>query len=195
MPLGYFGRDYVLYRDEQGVPHILDAHCRHLGAHLGYGGRVEGSAIRCPFHSWKWGRDGVCEDIPYGKRIPEAACIAAFETRERNGFILLWHHAEGHPPDYEIPAIEEYGSSDWTPYSKLEWRVKSRMYYSPIGRPVQSRSSPLHSSHTLLSVAGSNGAPSCSHNSVGGTLGLPIIPGLFQCNSRRFLTGHLELSL
>ncbi len=65
---------------------------------------------------------------------------------------------------------------------------------STIGRSVQSRSSPSHSSHTLLLVTGSNGAPCCGHNRVGGTLGLPIIPGLFQGNSRRFLTGHLVFS-
>ena len=127
-PLQYFGRDYVLYRDKRGAPHVLDAHCRHLGAHLGYGGKVEGSGLRCPFHGWKWGCDGVCVDIPYGKRIPKAARIDSFEVRERNGFILLWRHADGAAPDYEIPEIEEYGSGEWMPYTKLEWRVKSRMY-------------------------------------------------------------------
>ena len=25
LPLEYFGRDFVLYRDEEGAPHILDA--------------------------------------------------------------------------------------------------------------------------------------------------------------------------
>jgi len=128
MPLEYFGRDYVLYRDDEGEPHILEAHCRHLGAHLAYGGLVDGTGLRCPFHAWRWGPDGVCNDIPYGKRIPEQARIDAFETREVNGFVLLWHHAEGKPPDYEVPAIAEYGSEDWTPYTKLTWKVKSRMY-------------------------------------------------------------------
>ena len=29
-PLLVDGREYVLYRDEEGLPHILDGHCRHL---------------------------------------------------------------------------------------------------------------------------------------------------------------------
>src|SRR5690554_7382987 len=50
-PIRYFGRDYVLFRTESGALSLLDAFCPHLGAHLGYGGRVEGESIRCPFHA------------------------------------------------------------------------------------------------------------------------------------------------
>ena len=54
VPLKYFGRELVLYRGEDGVAHLLDAHCPHLGAHLGHGGRVVGADIECPFHAWKF---------------------------------------------------------------------------------------------------------------------------------------------
>ena len=53
-PLHYFGVDLVVYRDDDGVAHVLDAHCPHLGAHLGHGGLVCGPALRCPFHGWRW---------------------------------------------------------------------------------------------------------------------------------------------
>jgi len=49
MPLQYFGRDLVLFRTESGAPQVLDAHCGHMGAHLGHGGRVEGDSIVCHF--------------------------------------------------------------------------------------------------------------------------------------------------
>ncbi|HVM63785.1 MAG TPA: Rieske 2Fe-2S domain-containing protein, partial [Acidimicrobiales bacterium] len=49
VPLRYFGRDLVLYRTEQGRAVVVDAHCPHMGAHLGYGGVVDGEGIRCPF--------------------------------------------------------------------------------------------------------------------------------------------------
>ena len=42
-PLRYLGRDLVLWRGEDGAPHVMDAYCPHLGAHLGYGGRVADS--------------------------------------------------------------------------------------------------------------------------------------------------------
>src|SRR5512145_2144386 len=60
-PLFLLGRDLVLFRDEEGVARVLDAHCRHLGAHLGHGGKVEGGGIRCPFHAWRWNGEGVCD--------------------------------------------------------------------------------------------------------------------------------------
>ena len=75
-PLHYFERDLVVYRSESGEPHVLDAHCTHLGAHLAVGGKVEGNCIRCPFHGWKFdGADGSCAEIPYGgsTRIPSRA--------------------------------------------------------------------------------------------------------------------------
>lgn len=32
-PLHYFGQDLMLFRSEDGVAHVIDAHCPHLGAH------------------------------------------------------------------------------------------------------------------------------------------------------------------
>ncbi len=69
-PLHYFGRELVVFRGEDGVAHVLDAHCPHLGAHLGFGGRVEGGALRCPFHGWLWNGDGRCLEVPYAGRVP-----------------------------------------------------------------------------------------------------------------------------
>ncbi|MEN3271267.1 MAG: hypothetical protein V7636_28, partial [Actinomycetota bacterium] len=42
LPIEYFGKELVLFRTEAGEAVVLDAHCPHLGAHLGYGGTVEG---------------------------------------------------------------------------------------------------------------------------------------------------------
>ena len=70
-PVHALGRDFVLYRGEDGRARVLDAYCRHLGAHLGVGGKVEGNAIRCPFHGWLYeGEGGRCIEIPYAKKIP-----------------------------------------------------------------------------------------------------------------------------
>ena len=49
-PLRFFGEDLVAYRDESGALHVLEAHCRHLGAHIGHGGKVVGECVECPFH-------------------------------------------------------------------------------------------------------------------------------------------------
>ena len=41
------GREVVAFRTVTGSLGVLDAHCPHLGAHLGHGGRVVGEALRC----------------------------------------------------------------------------------------------------------------------------------------------------
>ena len=53
-PARYFGRDFVIWRSAAGELRVFDAHCPHLGAHLGHGGKVEGESIRCPFHAWEF---------------------------------------------------------------------------------------------------------------------------------------------
>ena len=112
--LKYFGKDLVLFRDESGNAHVLDAHCPHLGAHLGKGGRVEGDSIRCPFHAWKFNGSGECTDVPYGSKIPSGACVPAWNTIEKNGLIMVWHHPKGEPPAWGIPDVPEYNHEDWT---------------------------------------------------------------------------------
>src|SRR4051812_27757668 len=64
--LHYFDRDLVLFRSADGTPHVLNAHCMHLGAHLAVGGKVEADCIQCPFHGWKFNGEGACTEIPYG---------------------------------------------------------------------------------------------------------------------------------
>ena len=59
-PIHYFGEDLVLFRTRSGQARVLDAFCPHLGAHLGYGGRVMGETVRCPFHGWQF--DGTTGD-------------------------------------------------------------------------------------------------------------------------------------
>ncbi len=125
-PLALFGTELVLFRDADGNAAVLDAFCPHLGAHLGFGGEVEGDGVRCPFHSWKWGRDGSCLDIPYAKKIPPRARIRSWPVRERNGLILVWHHDRGAEPDWEIPDLAELSSDDWTPLEVRRWEVKAR---------------------------------------------------------------------
>ena len=114
-PLRYFGRDLVLFRAEEG-PAVLDAFCPHLGAHLGHGGSVEGDAIRCPFHAWRFNARGECVGIPYASKIPKQATLRPWPVVERNGAIFVWHCADGTEPSWEVPVIAEYGTEAWTPW-------------------------------------------------------------------------------
>ncbi|XP_072144160.1 cholesterol 7-desaturase nvd-like [Dermacentor andersoni] len=64
--LNVIGLELVAFRTEDGVAHVLDAYCPHLGAHLGVMGRVVGDCIECPFHGWRFqGDTGACTHVPY----------------------------------------------------------------------------------------------------------------------------------
>jgi nitrite reductase/ring-hydroxylating ferredoxin subunit len=118
MPLYCFGRHLVLFRTESGAPRLMDAHCPHLGAHLGVGGRVRGETIQCPFHGWRFhGDTGSCVEVPYDDVdfIPKKAHARSYPTLERNQMIWAWHHLEGKEPFYDVPVVPEFSDPDWLP--------------------------------------------------------------------------------
>lgn len=113
--LNYFGTQLVAFRGEDGDVKILDSFCPHMGADLS-NGWVEGNSLRCPFHSWRWGGDGVCDDIPYAKRIPSRAKIKSWPTLEQNNFLFVWNDPEDNPPvaNQEPPRMEECFNGEWS---------------------------------------------------------------------------------
>ena len=128
MPLYCFGRDLVLFRTESGTPRLFDAHCPHLGAHLGIGGRVEGDCLQCPFHGWKFdGETGSCVEVPYDDIdfIPAKARTRSYPTLERNHMIWAWHHLEDEKPFYDVPVVPEFDDSDWLPMEVRAFSVAS----------------------------------------------------------------------
>lgn len=112
-PLIAVARDLVVYRDDSGAAHVADAHCPHLGAHLG-GGKVIGDAIKCPYHGWSFGSDGHCVDIPYHDgRIPARACVRTYPVVEQDGYVFFWYHPESAPPAFELPRVDVFGDGSW----------------------------------------------------------------------------------
>jgi 3-ketosteroid 9alpha-monooxygenase subunit A len=105
-PLRYFGEDLVAYRDESGELHVLSGHCRHLGAHIGHGGKVVGDCVECPFHGWRWGPDGTNRYIPYQPDRPNRALrLRVYPVREQYGCVFVWHQPDGKEPHWELPDL------------------------------------------------------------------------------------------
>lgn len=128
LPLHYFGKDLVLFRTENGKPHLLDAHCPHLGTHLGYGGKVQGNAIQCPFHGWQFNSNGYCVHIPYASNVPPKTQINIWPIREVNGVIVVYHHNQGTPPTWEIPELPEFTCGEWTQFRQVRrWKIYSHV--------------------------------------------------------------------
>lgn len=114
-PLRYFSEDLVAYRGTSGEVCVMNAHCPHLGAHLGYGGKVAGDDIICPFHGWRWDSKGCNVEIPYGTRTNRAQVIRTWHVREHYDLVLVWYDALERDPQWEPPAIEEYDEPDRYP--------------------------------------------------------------------------------
>jgi 3-ketosteroid 9alpha-monooxygenase subunit A len=123
--LHYFDRELVATRGDDGVARVFDAHCPHLGAHLGFGGKVDGDGVRCPFHGWRFDGSGRCVEVPYAKKIPPKARLHAWQAIEKNGLVFVWRHALGEAPSWEVPDVPELGSDEWTPPERREWIIAS----------------------------------------------------------------------
>ena len=127
-PLRYLGRDLVLFRTKSGRACVLDAHCPHLGAHLGYGGKVINEEIQCPFHGWQLDTNGSCTTIPQTDRKPPAACVRSWPVREANGVIMLYYDPDASSPEWDIPLLEESGSHEWTQFRPgASWRIRTHV--------------------------------------------------------------------
>ena len=102
-PLTAFGEELVLWRDDSGH-RVADAWCPHLGAHIGYGGRVEDDCIVCPFHEWSFDADGANANIPYAERPNRKARLRTYPTAVHNRHLLAWYHPDSTvAPLWEIP--------------------------------------------------------------------------------------------
>ena len=110
IPLFYFGRHLAAWRDDAGEAHVWDAFCPHLGAHLGRNAKVEGDTIVCPMHSWRYGTDGACVDIPYSDRLNKQAKVRTYPLQERNGAVYAWYHPTDAPPGWDLPELAEFGA-------------------------------------------------------------------------------------
>ncbi len=134
-PRKFFGKDLVLYRTDGGHAKLLDAFCPHLGAHIGYGGRIDGETIICPFHSWHFDGDGVCIEVPYATKTPELVgkrCLKSWPVVEANRSIYAWFHPRNTSPLFDVILLPEFTdeNEDWTDFVTRQWLVKCHIQES-----------------------------------------------------------------
>lgn len=102
------GEDVVIYRTHGGVVRAVEPYCPHLGAHLGYGGKVEGEEIVCPFHGFRYDTTGACVATSYGTQPPRAS-LTQRTVREVNGAIVIWCDVHRGPAVWELPPLPDDG--------------------------------------------------------------------------------------
>ncbi|MEH2351441.1 MAG: aromatic ring-hydroxylating dioxygenase subunit alpha [Nostoc sp.] len=101
-PVKILGRQLVIYRGKDKRLATFDAYCPHMGAHLAEG-KVEGNALRCFFHHWKFDTEGMCIDIPC-LDTPPSLKLQTWPTAEKYGMIWVW---TGEIPQQPLPFIPE----------------------------------------------------------------------------------------
>ncbi|XP_045597725.1 cholesterol 7-desaturase nvd isoform X2 [Procambarus clarkii] len=114
VPVQMFGETLAVFRGEDGSAHVTDAYCPHIGANMAVGGVVKGDCLECPFHGWLFrGSDGACVHIPYSAKVPKTARVKRWESQEVNGFVFVWHDAEGRPPMWHLPEVQQITDGSW----------------------------------------------------------------------------------
>ncbi len=120
----YFSQEMVAWRAESGELTVMNAFCEHLGAHLGFGGKVVGEVLQCPFHGWQWSHEGRNVCIPYQDRPNRGRRIKTYPVVERNESVYIWHDVQGRKPYFEAPDIfadfhDGSSTADYYPQQRL----------------------------------------------------------------------------
>jgi 5,5'-dehydrodivanillate O-demethylase oxygenase subunit len=107
-PLRILGETLALYRGASGSLHLVDGLCPHRGTRLS-SGSVEGEAIRCFYHGWKFDAAGQCVEQPAEEsRFCAKVRIRSFPVREYLGLVFAYL-GEGAPPEFPLyPEFERF---------------------------------------------------------------------------------------
>lgn len=122
------GEDVALFRDRAGQLGALLDRCPHRGVALSLGRVTEKGTLECPFHGWKFERDGACAQVPFCDLSPlkrERLRATAIPVREIAGMVWIFtgRDAAGTEPDVPSSLTEptwahfeyfEEWSTHWT---------------------------------------------------------------------------------
>lgn len=109
------GRDFVLYRDQNGKAVCLSNVCPHRGASLAAGQCHVDGTISCPYHGWNFEPGGACTRIPSLENpedVVPGAKIDSYPVQEKYG--LIWTLL-GDDPDAAMALfeMEEFDNPEW----------------------------------------------------------------------------------
>ena len=104
------GEPVLLGRMRDGAAFAIRDICPHRGVPLSAGKLMADNTVECPYHGWRFRKDGVCSAIPSlveGQDMdPEKIRVRSYPVREQDG--LIWVYVAdkpGTPPKSEPPRV------------------------------------------------------------------------------------------
>lgn len=94
------GEDLVIYRLTDGSYGLAAEKCPHRFASLAYG-RVDDEGIRCPYHGWKFAKDGRCVEQPAepsGSRMKDQITQKSYPVQLLGGLLFAYMGPLPAPP-------------------------------------------------------------------------------------------------
>jgi phenylpropionate dioxygenase-like ring-hydroxylating dioxygenase large terminal subunit len=105
------GEPVLLGRMRDGAAFAVRDICPHRGVPLSAGRILAENTIECPYHGWRFRRDGVCSAIPSlveGQDLdPEKIRVKSYPLREQDGLLWVYVAAKNEAPKSEPPRVPD----------------------------------------------------------------------------------------
>ncbi|MFD1511241.1 aromatic ring-hydroxylating oxygenase subunit alpha [Lacimonas salitolerans] len=123
VPITFLGMPLLLIRDADGAVRVFQNTCRHRGMILIDAPRKVEGAIRCPYHSWCYAKDGRLVSTPHvggpGQNTHadvNRADLGLVEIRSHIWFDVVWINVSGTAPPFETAMAE--GLDRWRDFDR-----------------------------------------------------------------------------
>lgn len=118
------GQEIVLFKPSSGNVGIVDAFCKHIGAHLGKGGKVKNECLICPFHGFKFNADGECLQSGYETEVDSKMNSSKWHTKIVLDQVFCFYHPKKIAPKWE-PSVPGYNQN--TEFRSHSWVMSSNV--------------------------------------------------------------------
>jgi phenylpropionate dioxygenase-like ring-hydroxylating dioxygenase large terminal subunit len=132
----------MIGRTNDGEAFALRDICPHRGIPLSYGQIKSDNTVECPYHGWRFRKDGVCALIPSkvdGQDLvdPSKIRVRSYPVREQDGLIWVYFaQNEREAPKNEPPRVP-------IPNAKPRW-LESQLFPCGIDHAVVGLMDPAH---------------------------------------------------
>jgi phenylpropionate dioxygenase-like ring-hydroxylating dioxygenase large terminal subunit len=103
------GEPVLLGRMRDGNAFAMRDICPHRGVPLSAGKILAENTVECPYHGWRFRRDGVCSAIPSlvdGQDFaPDKIRVRHYPVREQDGLLWVYVAAKNEAPSIEPPRV------------------------------------------------------------------------------------------